>query len=132
MTDQESLGRLYILDENNRILNSYCTVELPWRDNQRSVSCIPEGEYEIEFTYSPKFKTNLWEIKNVPNRSGIRIHAGNFTRQIEGCILPGMVFGDIDRDGIIDVVQSGTALSKIHYGLSKFKKTTIKIVNYVN
>lgn len=34
---------------------------------------IPEGEYPIEWTWSPKLKKPLPEILNVPNRSGIRI-----------------------------------------------------------
>ena len=48
---------------------------------------IPEGEYPIEWTWSPKFKKPLPEILNVPDRSGIRIHRGAIPEHSTGCIL---------------------------------------------
>ncbi len=69
------------------------TLELPDKSNQRNVSCIPEGFYEfIPHGWSgndKKFK-KVWEIEDVPNRSAILFHAGNTTRDTEGCILLGM------------------------------------------
>src|SRR5262245_55691636 len=52
-------------------------------------TAIPAGMYEGEVTFSPRFKTNLPLIKNVPNFTGIRIHAGNSEGDTEGCILVG-------------------------------------------
>jgi hypothetical protein len=51
---------------------------------------IPEGEYPIEWTWSPKFKKPLPEILNVPERSGIRIHRGTLPEHSTGCILTNM------------------------------------------
>jgi len=51
---------------------------------------IPEGEYPIEWTWSPKFKKPLPEILNVPDRSGIRIHRGTLPEHSKGCILTDM------------------------------------------
>ena len=51
---------------------------------------IPEGEYPIEWTWSPKFKKPLPEILNVPDRSGIRIHRGSLPEHSKGCILTDM------------------------------------------
>ena len=31
------------------------TIELPWRENRRNVSCIPEGRYELQPRISKKF-----------------------------------------------------------------------------
>ena len=52
-------------------------------------TAIPEGRYPIVVTYSPKFKKWLPLLVNVPQFSGIRIHAGNTAKDTEGCILLG-------------------------------------------
>ena len=48
---------------------------------------IPAGTYPVEVTWSPKFKKFLPEIKDVPERSGIRIHMGSRPEHSKGCIL---------------------------------------------
>ena len=64
------------------------TIELPWKDNHRSTSCIPEGRYELQKRYSPKFKWHLI-LKNVPGRSVILIHPANDAlKELKGCIAP--------------------------------------------
>lgn len=64
------------------------TIELPWVANQRSISCIPEGEYPLRRRYSPRFKEHF-EVVAVPNRSHILIHpANNAQRDLRGCIAP--------------------------------------------
>lgn len=51
--------------------------------------CIDTGTYIAEYEYSPKFKQHLIELKNVPNHTEIKIHAGNFRKDTRGCILIG-------------------------------------------
>lgn len=64
------------------------TIELPWRQNARLVSCIPEGEYFIQKRYSVKFKWHI-EITGVPGRSLILFHPANHAlTQLNGCIAP--------------------------------------------
>jgi len=64
------------------------TIELPWRDNERGVSCIPEGRYELVKRYSPKFKWHLM-LKGVPNRSVVLVHPANDAlKELKGCIAP--------------------------------------------
>lgn len=64
------------------------TIELPWRDNQPRVSCIPEGCYPLVKRHSLKFGSHLL-LENVPNRSLILIHpANNALRDLQGCIAP--------------------------------------------
>lgn len=59
--------------------NFWCfCIELPWRNNARSISCIPEGTYLVTWTWSKTFGREMYLIKNVINRSGIRIHPGNW------------------------------------------------------
>lgn len=63
-------------------------IELPWRDNQRQISCIPEGRYEIRKRSTQKWPDHIY-VANVPNRSGILFHpANNADTQLQGCIAP--------------------------------------------
>ena len=72
------------------------TIELPWRDNQRQISCIPPGEYKCEIVRSPRFGT-VYQVKNVPGRDHVLIHPANlagdeslgWTTELQGCIAPG-------------------------------------------
>ena len=48
---------------------------------------IPVGTYPILVTFSPRFKRMLPLIRNVPGRSGIRIHRGTNPKHSKGCIL---------------------------------------------
>lgn len=76
------------------------TLELPWRDNTRSISCIPSGKYTVKIRKSPKYGTVYWVTK-VPNRSWILIHSGNvagdvskgYRTHVNGCILLGKKHG---------------------------------------
>lgn len=64
------------------------TIELPWRQNERNVSCIPEGKYRIRKRYSRKFQWHL-EIIGVTNRSWILFHPANHAlKELNGCIAP--------------------------------------------
>uniref|UniRef100_UPI004049FE1B DUF5675 family protein n=1 Tax=Flavobacterium sp. TaxID=239 RepID=UPI004049FE1B len=64
------------------------TIELPWKNNEKRVSCIPEGKYFIRKRYSQKFKWHL-EVVDVQNRSYILFHpANNALQELNGCIAP--------------------------------------------
>lgn len=64
------------------------TIELPWKDNTRRISCIPEGMYRIRKRFSPKFKWHL-EVMNVKNRDQILFHPANDAlKELNGCIAP--------------------------------------------
>lgn len=72
----------------------FCSsIELPWRNNQHQVSCIPEGKYELLIRYSEKFKWHL-QLKNVKDRDLILIHPANDARkELKGCIAPVSILG---------------------------------------
>jgi len=65
------------------------TLELPWENNAKNISCIPAGSYKGILRYD---KSDGWRIQleNVPDRDGVQIHMGNYTKQIKGCVLVGM------------------------------------------
>jgi len=64
------------------------TIELPWKDNQKRVSCIPEGKYLLKKRYSAKFKWHI-EITGVLNRGAILFHpANNAVKELNGCVAP--------------------------------------------
>ena len=81
--DKAVHGRLYVGEE---LLA--CTIELPWKQNAKRISCIPEGIYTLRRRYSEKFKWHL-VLLEVPERSGILIHPANDAlKELQGCIAP--------------------------------------------
>ena len=52
-------------------------------------TCIPNGTYTVVLSYSNRFKRVLPELLDVPHFLGIRIHAGNASKDSSGCILVG-------------------------------------------
>lgn len=64
------------------------TIELPWKNNETKVSCIPEGKYFLKKRFSSKFKWHL-ELVEVKNRNLILFHpANNAIKELNGCIAP--------------------------------------------
>jgi len=83
----------------------YCvTLEPPDRDNERNVSCIPEGQYLCHKVTSPKYG-NTWEIRGIHNRSKVLFHAGNVVEHTKGCVLLAEHFGKLYGD--LAVLNSG-------------------------
>lgn len=71
------------------------TLELPWRDNQKGISCIPAGEYKLSPYPSSRFG-EVYIVNDVPGRDGILIHTGNTADDIQGCILVGGSYGKLN------------------------------------
>ena len=90
----------------------FFTLELPDKKNQRKISCIPKGVYQVVVRSSDKYGKHF-HILNVPNRGFVLVHAGNYYTQIEGCILVGASHADINKDGHKDVTASKATLEKL-------------------
>ena len=101
------------------------TLELPWRDNARNISCIPPGTYWIRKFISPRFGM-VFLFEDVPNRSAIEIHAGNYTRDIEGCILVGKSITHLDGDQTPDVTSSRDTLAALLNAVPERTQAVIK------
>lgn len=80
---------------------------------ERSSLRVPPGVYPLALTvsgraqagtlWSPRGDKRLWLIDKVPGRSGIRIHAANWARQLEGCVAVGTRAGsalEASRDAL--------------------------------
>jgi hypothetical protein len=94
------------------VLMECSMLELPWRDNQRRVSCIPEGMYRVRIRRTDKFGQH-YHILNVPDRDAILQHGGNYTSDILGCQLPGSTITDLNNDGIPDIRDSKASRKKM-------------------
>ncbi len=68
------------------------TLELPWRNNEAFVSCIPCGNYTLKRDIRHKGKKSectVWEFQDVPDdRDQCQLHIANRTSQLQGCIAP--------------------------------------------
>ena len=102
--DESTAGILF--DDKGTILCK--TIELAYKDNQRSISSVPVGNYKLAFRdeggFYSKYMAKKWansvgqrrgmlELQNVPGRDYILIHIGNWAGgyskgpDTEGCIL---------------------------------------------
>lgn len=102
---EQTKGELFVLDENAQVLFQCYTLELPWRENQQDISCIPKGRYSVVPRWSQKYKDHL-HILDVPGREWILIHEANFVSQLRGCIAVGRGRMDINGDGLKDITSS--------------------------
>ena len=69
------------------------TLENPWMDNQRNISCIPKGEYKVRLRLPRESGTRDYIhllVQEVPNRDWILFHRGNTAKDTSGCILVGL------------------------------------------
>jgi hypothetical protein len=73
---------------------------------------IPCGAYKLSVSRSPKFKRDLALVFNdqVPATRGIRMHAGNSSKDSSGCVLVG--FGRVN-DTIINSRTAETAVTAL-------------------
>lgn len=124
------------------------TLELPWKDNQHDISCIPKTEpdkpYLVTWTRSARLSTKsllkwlllnpgkketdcpdgvkniyTYEVMDVPNRPGIRIHSASFFHDLLGCISQGKNTPDMDGDGEEDLTNSRNTINSFNQMMNK-------------
>jgi len=86
-TDKSTIGKLFVNGE------SFCdTLENPYINNERNISCIPEGQYKVRLRLARESASRDYLhllVQDVPNRSYILFHRGNTAKDTSGCILVG-------------------------------------------
>ena len=87
-TDVSTIGNLYLDGE------WLCdTLENPYLNNQRNISCIPEGQYKVRLRTARESATKDYLhllVQDVPDRSLILFHSGNTAKDTRGCVLVGI------------------------------------------
>jgi hypothetical protein len=87
------------------------SIELRWANNERNVSCVPEGVYPVTIIQHPKFGECL-QINGVKGRSGILVHVANDAqKELRGCIAPvfslsGNGKGQYSRLALIYIIEN--------------------------
>ncbi len=127
---QLTLYRAYFNEGTNGTL--FCsgkflchTIELPWNDNRRNISCVPEGEYQIEPRFSIRFKHHLI-LKNIKGRSFILFHPANDAlKELKGCIAPVTYLSGIGK-GVYSKNAMQKLLSLVYQ--AKDRKETILLI----
>lgn len=117
--DTYTVGKMYI----DNIYECY-TLEDVVRKGAKvnGQTAIPTGTYNVIINHSNRFNRDLPLLENVPNFTGVRIHAGNTSAHTEGCILVGTTWSGKDFIG-----NSKVAFNKLFEKLKKAKTATIKI-----
>jgi len=114
------------------------TMERPWDSNLPNLSCIPDGEYNLEWAFSQKFydifpemgsqegdtpRGMCYHIMGVKDRTGILIHNANRASQLEGCVSLGVNAGVMPEPAtgkaVIAVLSSKIAIRKFHAAMAQ-------------
>ena len=86
-SEESTVGELFLNGE--RMCD---TLENPYINNERNISCIPEGEYKVRLRLARESASRDYLhllVKDVPNRDYILFHRGNSAKDTSGCILVG-------------------------------------------
>ena len=94
------------------------TLELPWKNNLRKVSCIRAGVYTwVKRAATTAIPYEHILLQNVPARDGVCIHSGNFATGAKpdtlGCVLVGSAYVDLNGDGTVEITNSKATFNKM-------------------
>lgn len=98
-------------------------LEKPWLNNEKKVSCIPEGEYDLVKDSTGKHK--FLKILNAPGRTDIEIHPANRVSELKGCLAPGFAWGSVPNSIEYSVAACERLVRMVGNNVAK-----LKIVKY--
>lgn len=123
LTDDVTLGCLYVNEvkpSGVRRLFDCCTIE-------NTKHRIHSGRYKAVFEYSPKFKRELWELKDVPARSELKFHVVNYAKDLLGCVGVGDKHLYLNSDRVPDIRNSKKTLNALHKVLENQTEIIINV-----
>jgi len=111
--DIQTIGLLRLYTEAELVKFSCKTLELPWRDNQRRLSCIPAGRYQALRHECPRFGNSIW-INGVPGRTGILLRSHKYDNDTLNGILVGREFKNRNGNEQLDVTYSRATMNRLY------------------
>jgi len=117
--DTHTVGKMYV----DGVYECY-TLEDAVRNGTKVLgkTAIPIGTYKLIIDASTRFKQDMPHILDVPDFTGVRIHAGNTSADTDGCILLGSTWAGKDFIG-----NSKIAYKKFFDKLKQNKTVSITI-----
>ncbi len=117
--DTHTVGKMYV----DGVYECY-TLEDAVRNGTKVIgkTAIPIGTYKLIIDASTRFKQDMPHILDVPDFTGVRIHAGNTSADTDGCILLGSSWAGKDFIG-----NSKIAYKKFFDKLKQNKTVSITI-----
>lgn len=107
-------GKLTSMDESCVVAT---TLEHAFTYGDGIKAAMAPGVYTCKRRLSPHFGYELFQIMNVPNRTFIEIHRGNYNRDSEGCVLLGSArVGDM----VARSKEAFDAFMRLQAGLNTF------------
>lgn len=92
-------------------------------------TAIPKGTYEVTLSMSNRFKKVLPEVLKVPGFTGVRIHAGNTSKDTEGCIIVGALNDSMDDDFVgASRIAMDRLMPKLKKAVKAGTKVTLEVV----
>lgn len=108
--DKQTLGNLVVM-RDGKVSFKCVTLELDWENNKVRSSCIPADTYTVEERHTEE-RGRHFIIKDVPGRTYILFHPGTYHWHSLGCIMVGEKFGDLNKDGYLDLLNSKATFKK--------------------
>lgn len=122
----KTIGKLYV----NGIFRYFVLEDLvrPQGEKVPKQTAIPYGKYPVSVSESPRLGRMLPLIENVPDFSGIRIHAGIDEKWTEGCLLISrrVGYGKL----VLDRQAESEITAIIRNALDHGQPVTLKVINY--
>lgn len=102
------------------------TLEPPDELNEVNISSIPTQQYTCK-RYSSARYPNTFQIMNIPGRTKVLFHAGNFVKNTEGCILLARKFGVLRKGrGVLNSGETFKQFMEIMDGVDEFHLTIVE------
>lgn len=107
----QTIGRAWAMVNEFKNLE-FVTLEPSWVLNESYISCAPCGTYTVKKRYSKEFGHHF-HLQDVPGRSMMLMHVGNFFNNTSGCVLAGERFDRLPKDQFVDVVNSAQTMRRL-------------------